>query len=183
MVAAESAIAGRSLRIMFQDEARFGRLPVMRSAWAPPGCRPVIKAAVEREYRYIYGAVSPLDGDLDWMAAADMNTSNMNAFLRQISEKYPRDYILMVADGASSHKGDKLRIPDNMAILKLPPYSPELNPVESVWDEVREKSCANTFFHTLDRVVDRVVAELDALARNASRVINMTMWPWIIDSI
>lgn len=183
MVSAEAAIAGRALKIMFQDEARFGRLPVIRSAWAPPGVRPVVPAAIEREFRYIYGAVSPFDGDVDWLVTEEMNTVNMNRFLQQVSEKYRDDYILMVVDGASSHKGEMLHIPDNMAILCLPPYSPELNPTEHLWDELREKACANTFFHTLDHVVERVVDELEWIARASSKNISMFLWPWIIDSI
>ena len=182
MVAAEAAIAGRNLKIMFQDEARFGRLPVIRSAWAPPGVRPVVPAAVERQFRYIYGAVSPFDGDVDWLVTEEMNTVNMNLFLRQISEKYCDDYILMVVDGASSHKGEMLKVPNNMAILGLPPYSPELNPAEHLWDELREKVCANAFFHTLDQVVMCVVDELEWIARATSKNISMFLWPWIINS-
>ena len=180
MAAIEAASAGRPLRIMFQDEARFGRLPVIRSAWAPLGVRPVVHAAIEREFRYIYGAVSPSEGDVDWMVTESMNTENMNRFLFQVSDKYTDDYILMIVDGASSHKGEKLNIPNNMAILCLPPYSPELNPVEHLWDELREKVCANVFFAKLDHVIDRAVDELESIARATARNISMFLWPWII---
>ena len=180
MAAIEAASAGRPLRIMFQDEARFGRLPVIRSAWAPLGVRPVVHAAIEREFRYIYGAVSPSEGDVDWMVTESMNTENMNRFLFQVSDKYTDDYILMIVDGASSHKGEKLNIPNNMAILCLPPYSPELNPVEHLWDELREKACANVFFAKLDHVIDRAVDELESIARATARNISMFLWPWII---
>ncbi len=76
------------------------------------------------------------------MVTEEMNPMNMNLFLRQISKKYAEDYILMVVDGASSHKGEMLKVPDNMAILCLPPYSPELNPAEHLWDELRENSAS-----------------------------------------
>jgi len=167
---------------MFQDEARFGRLHVIRAAWAPPGVRPVVKAAIEREFRYIYAAVSPFEGNLHWMVADSMRTSTMGLFLRQIAETYPDEYILMVTDGASSHTSGDLRIPDNMAILRLPPYSPELNPAEGIWDHAREKACANVFFDKLDHVTERVVEELHRLAQSTSRVVDMFLHPWLIES-
>ena len=168
---------------MFQDEARFGRLPVIRSAWAPMGMRPKVQAAIERQFRYVYGAVSPIEGELDWMVADEMNTETMSRFLEAIRKTHPDDHILMVVDGASSHKSSQLMVPDNMTLLGLPPYSPELNPVEHLWDHVREKACANTFFKTLEEVIRRVEGELSRFAGCSAKVASMFCWPWIIESI
>jgi transposase len=168
---------------MFQDEARFGRLPVIRAAWAPAGVRPVVKAAIERQFRYVYGAVSPIEGELDWMGGDSMNTENMSLFLSQIRKAHPDDHILMVVDGASSHKSGQLIVPDAMTLLPLPPYSPELNPVESLWDHVRENACANTYFETLESVLDKAYNELANLAKCPAKVASMFCWPWIIESI
>ena len=137
MASVSARLAGRPLRIMFQDEARFGRLPVLRTAWCPHGERPLVKAAVQREYKYMYGSVSPFDGTVDWMEADMMNTENMNSFLGKLGDRYPDDYILMVLDGASSHKAKSMEIPKNIHLLALPPYCPELNPVEHLWDYLR----------------------------------------------
>lgn len=183
MASADAYAAGKPLRIMFQDEARFGRMPVIRHAWAPPGVRPTVKAAIERQFRYVYGAVSPVEGEIDWMEQDAMNTDSMNRFLQQVGAAHHGDQILMVLDGASSHKAKALVIPENMTLLSLPPYSPELNPVESLWDHVREKACANLFFDTLDEVVEAVGAEIDQLARDARKVASMFCWPWIIESV
>ena len=172
---------------MFQDEARFGRLPVVRAAWAPLGIRPVIAAAVERQYQYVYGAISPFDGDVDWLATDMMNTENMTLFLQKISWKYPDDYILLVVDGASSHRSKELDVPPNVHLLQLPPYCPELNPVEHLWDHVREKACANRYFEKLSEVMERVVNELAKLAQGtlstAKRVSQMFCWPWMISAV
>lgn len=168
---------------MFQDEARFGRLPVIRAAWAPPGVRPVVLAAVERQFRYVYGAVSPLEGDLDWRVADSMKTPNMSAFLAQISAAHPHDFILMVLDGASSHKSQELILPAHMRLLPLPPYAPELNPTEGLWDEVREKVCANTYFAELDPMLAGVDQYLKQLATNPAQVASMFCRPWIIWSV
>lgn len=183
MAAAQAREEGRGLRVMFQDEARFGRLPVIRSAWAPPGVRPKVKAAIERQFRYVYGAVSPIEGELDWMGAEKMNSENMSRFLEQVRAAHPDEHILMILDGASSHKGQSLKTPDNMTLLCLPPYSPELNPVEHLWDYVREKACANTFFNKLDDVIQSVNAELTSLASQTLTVVSMFCWAWIIKAI
>ena len=75
--------------------------------------------------------------ELDWMDSDAMNTENMSCFLALVSKAHPNDHrILMVVDGASSHKTIKLVVPENMTLLGMPPYSPELNPVEHLWDYV-----------------------------------------------
>ena len=187
MAAGDAFAEGMNLRIMFQDEARFGRMPVIRTSWAPSGTRPVVAAAVVRQYKYAYGALSPLDGDVDWMMADAMNTATMNSFLAQIGEKYPDDYILMVVDGASSHKSGMLQVPPNIHLLLLPSYCPELNPVENLWDHLREKACANVYFENLNDVVAKVSSELEILASGtieaAKNVSQMFCRSWIISSI
>ncbi len=167
---------------MFHDEARFGRLPVIRSDWAPAGVRPKVEAAIERQFRYVYGPISPIEGEPDWMDSDAMNTENMSCFLALVSKAHPNDRILMVVDGASSHKTTKLVVPENMTLLGMPPYSPELNPVEHLWDYVRDKACANTYVSKLDAVILRVNEELAQLASKAATVASMFCWPWIIVS-
>ena len=88
---------------MFQDEARFGRMVRIRRCWAPRPERPTVCSGYEREFVYVYGAVSPDQGALDWMIAPKMNTAYMSQFLAQVSAAHRRDFIIMVVDGASSH--------------------------------------------------------------------------------
>jgi hypothetical protein len=94
----------------------------------------------EREFTYVYGAVSPMEGEMEWRLAPKMNTEEIAIFLRQVSNRWPEDFILMVVDGASSHKAKALEVPENIALILLPAYSPQLNPQENLWDEVREKT-------------------------------------------
>ena len=97
------------IRLMFQDEARFGRMSDPRSCWAPAPTRPMVNRALIREFRYEYAAVSPGDGTLDFMTAEKMNTDNMCLFLDQIGKSHDQDFMVMVLDGASSHKCKDLR--------------------------------------------------------------------------
>jgi len=126
---------------MFQDEALFGRMVRIRRCWSPSPLRPKVDNGYERQFVYVYGAVSPLEGQLDWMICKEMNTERMSEFLRQVSQSHENEYIVTVLDGASSHKSKELAIPENMCFHRLPAHSPELNPQEHVWDELREKEC------------------------------------------
>jgi len=104
---------------MFQDEARFGRMSDPRSCWAPAPRRPVVNLALVREFRYEYAAVSPWDGCLDFMTAEKMNTENKPPprFLDQVSKAHQDQFIVMVLDGASSHKSKELNIPKNVSFI------------------------------------------------------------------
>jgi transposase len=168
---------------MFQDEARFGRLSDPRPCWAPPGVRPTVELALVREFVYAYGAVSPADGCLDSMVAAKMNTPTMNRFLQQVARRHANEFVIMVLDGAPSHRGKELVVPKNMRLLALPPYSPELNPAELLWDELREKEFANRVFETLRGVVVQLRSGLDRLRRHPKELMSLTGWDWIIRSL
>ena len=139
----------------FQDEARFGRVCDPKRCWSPPGVRPVVKKQIVREYSYAYGVVYPKTGGLDSVILPDMRGDTMEVFLKQISKQHPNDYILFM-DGAPCHSTKKLKIPRNIEIVKLPPYSPQLNPAENVWHEMREKWFGNLVFSSLDAVISRM---------------------------
>jgi len=134
---------------MFQDEARFGRITDPRRCWAPFPMRPLCKAMLTREYLYAYAAVSVADGKLDTLILPTANTACMQIFLNEVASRYPEERIVMVADGAGWHRSHELVPPANLRLLKLPPYSPELNPVEHLWDDLREKSFHNRVFNSI----------------------------------
>jgi len=173
-------LRGRSVRLMFQDEARFGRMVRIRRCWAPSPARPVVCNGYEREFVYVYGAVSPVEGQHDWMITRQMNTANMSAFLAQVSAKHRSEFIVMVVDGASSHVCKDLVVPRNIRLLRLPPYAPELNPQEHVWDELREKEFPNRVFSDISSVVEQLQAGLPRLSKNRKGLRSLTCWPWII---
>ena len=173
-------VGSRRVRLMFQDEARFGRMVRPKRCWAPAPLRPVIANGYEREFVYVYGAISPLEGQLDWRLCREMNTGRMAEFLAQVSQAHPAELIVMVLDEASSHKAKGLVIPPNIRLLPLPPYAPELNPQEHVWDEVREKEFPNRVFNHLDAVIRQLEQGLPRLATDSDRLRSLTAWPWIV---
>jgi len=120
-------VQGRHVRLMFQDEARFGRMVRIRRCWAPAPYRPVVNNGYQRQFVYVYGAVSPVEGEMDWLICPMMNTERMEAYLAQVAQAHPGEFIVMVVDGASSHVAKALVVPENIRLLRLPAYAPELN--------------------------------------------------------
>ena len=173
------AVRGRPVRLMFQDEARFGRMVRIRRCWAPQPLRPTVCNGYEREFLYVYGAVSPVQGELDWMIARQMNTQRMSEFLAKVSAAHSSEYIVMVVDGASSHVAKGLLVPQNIRLLRLPPYAPELNPQEHVWDELREKEFPNRIYADLPSVQRQLEVGLPKLAASHAALRSLTAWPWI----
>jgi hypothetical protein len=167
------------VRLMFQDEARFGRMVRIRRCWAQKPERPTVCNGYEREFVYVYGAVSPMQGQLDWMIAPKMNTATMSQFLAQVSAAHRREFIVMVIDGASSHVAKDLVVPKNIRLIRLPPYAPELNPQEHVWDELREKEFPNRVYDDLNGVRQQLQEGLPRLAADRKGLRSLTAWPWI----
>jgi transposase len=97
-----------------------------------------VAAQLIREYIHLYGAVSPKDGTCVYLIMPTSNTACFQAFLHMLARRFARKDILLVLDGAPNHRCGDLAVPNNITLLYLPPYSPELNPKENIWDETRE---------------------------------------------
>ena len=100
----------------------------------------------------------------------------MNVFLNELSKMYPSDYILLVTDRAPWHTSKKLEIPKNIEFLQLPPATPEMNPVEQIWKEIRKIGFRNEIFKTLDKVVDRLCTTISGLSQHLVKSITGRDW-------
>jgi putative transposase len=169
--------------LMFEDEAGFGRINKPKSCWCIKGIRPVVPCHRIREYVYAYGAVAPIDGELFSLVLPYSNTECFNLFINKLSNEYPDKHILLVADNASWHRAKNLEIPNNIEIFPLLPYTPELNPIEMLWDELREKNFKNELFKTLSAVIDRLCDGLVNLADNKEKIKSITGWDWILPAV
>ena len=108
-----------------------------------------------------------------------MNTENMSSFLAQVSTNHPNEFNIMIVDGASSHKSKDLIVPENVALVLLPPYSPELNPAEQIWNQLRKNYFANKVFDSLDAATQQAERGLSVMASNREAMSSLTNWPWI----
>lgn len=138
---------------------------------------------VTQEYTYAYAAVSVVDGVLDSLILPNVNSDCMQVFMNEVSGRHPIDRIVMVLDGAGWHKAGALAVPSNMRLLPLPPYAPELNPVEHIWDELREKAFGNLVFDSMDALENHLAASLLAMEQDKERVYSIVAWSWIINSL
>ena len=163
---------------MFQDEAGFGRINKPKYCWCGNGIRPSVPCHHIRAYRYAYGAVEPLTGDGCFLVLPYCNTVCMNIFLKQLSEKYADDIILLCCDGAAWHKSAALELPDNIVLFHIPPYTPEMNPIEQIWKEIQKRGFRNEIFATLEKVVDRLCDTICSL--NHEIISSITGREWII---
>jgi putative transposase len=161
---------------MFEDEAGFGRINKPRYCWCYPGLRPIVPCHHIREYRYAFGVVEPQTGESFFLVLPYCNTICMNVFLAELSKMYPDDYILLGADGASWHRSKGLVIPDNIEIFQLPPYTPEMNPIEQIWKEIRKRGFKNEIFQTLEKVVDRLCVTIRSLSPQTVKSITARQW-------
>lgn len=169
--------------ILFQDEARFGRIGDVRKSWAPAGERPVCRYQFVREYLYVYCAVSPLEGEMFSLILPEVSTEAMSVYCRELSESYPDRKILMFMDKAGWHVSKNLKLPNNLTIDFLPPYSPELNPQENVWKYLRTNHFANVYTGSLDAVEKILMEAIPKLSSNKNTVISITGYDWIVNSI
>jgi DDE superfamily endonuclease len=172
---------GKSLRVMFEDEARFGRMNRPVRCWAPKGCRPITGKQLVREYTYVFCAVSPKDGGTDFLILPSLDQQTTGLFLQEVAHRYSDEFILMIYDGASAHSDVNMSTPENMIIAYLPPYSPELNPVEHIWDDMREKFFGNIVFDTMQGVEDNLVDACKFYEACPNITQPLTGFDWIVN--
>ena len=123
-----------------------------------------------REYIYAYSALAPQTGDCFSMIAPYCNTDAMNCFLQQLAVQYSDYRIVLILDKAGWHISRNISMPSNLFLLHLPPYSPELNPVELLWREIRRKYFHNKIFNSLDDVEDTLAVALASYHNNPNTV-------------
>jgi len=100
----------------------------------------------------------------------------MNVFLKELSGQYPDDTILLVCDGAAWHKAKALEIPGNIRLIFLPPATPEMNPIEQIWKEIRKRGFRNEIFKTLDHVIDRLCITIRSFSHETVKSITARNW-------
>ena len=135
----------------FSDEARFGQQGTITRVWALKGSRPCAVRQTKYEWLYVIGSVCPQTGESMGLLSPYIGTEIMNIYLRQFSLELAEDvHAVLVWDQAGYHKASGLKIPENITIIPLPAYSPELNPVENLWHYFRSHYWANRSYDDYD---------------------------------
>lgn len=143
---------------MFFDESRFGTHSKVGHGWFAKGSRTAVKFNMGFKNFYVYSAVNSQTG-LDFsLVMPYVNTQCMNIFLNTLVRELPDKRYLLIVDGASWHRSYQLQVPPNIEIMYLPPYSPELNPVERLWNYIKQNTIKNRFYDSLS-LLEGVVCE------------------------
>jgi hypothetical protein len=162
---------------MAQDEGRFGRISTAKRAWAPPGMRPKAPRQVIRQSSYVFAAVAPEQGLMTSLILPYADTAMMNLFLAQVARDFADYFIVMQVDQAGWHRSKELQVPENIRFIFQPAYSPEVNPVEHLWEELREKYLHNLVFPSLEELIDVLCQALSELTEDTARLRSMMFFP------
>jgi transposase len=155
----------KRLRIYFQDESRFGQQGTTTNVWAAKGSRPTAIRQTEYQYLWVLGAVCPETGHAEGLLSPQLNTTIVNEFLTQFARTIPADeHAVMLWDGAGFHASRQLRVPDNVTVVTLPAYSPELNPIENLWHYLKSHYWSNQAYDDYDALEQ---AAVDAWCKGA----------------
>ena len=143
----------KRIEVWFADEARFGQQGTLTWVWARTGSRPRAVRQTRYDWLYVSGAVCPQTGQSVGLLSPHINTDVMNVFLEQMVREVSCDvHVVLVWDQAGFHSSNHLRIPSNITIVPLPPYSPELNPVENLWHYLRSHYWSNRRYDDYDHL-------------------------------
>ena len=146
---------GGRVRTFFMDEARLGQQGTLTRIWAPTGSRPTAVKQTKYEWIYLYAAVEPASGESVALLAPNADTGTFNVFLQMLSKELKeKEHAVLILDGAGWHKSKKRVMPENITCLLLPPYSPELNPVENLWHYLRSHHLSNPAYDDYDQLLD-----------------------------
>ncbi len=145
---------GTEIELWWQDEARVGQKNKITRRWARRGSRPRAPHDQRTKSAYIFGAICPARGVGAALALPRCNTQAMQWHLDEISSQVaPGAHAVILLDQAGWHTTDKLAIPTNITLMPLPPRSPELNPVENIWQFMRDNWLSNRVFQSEEQIV------------------------------
>ena len=170
---------GKPIEIWMQDEARVGQQGTLTRVWAKRGSRPRAPRDQRRIWAYILGAACPATREAVGVVLPFLNANSVSVHLDLIGRKVAEGaHAVLLLDGAGFHIAENLRIPANITLMKIPPYSPELNPMENVWEYLRGNKLSNTVFESYEEVVSRCCEAWNFFADDPERVASVTARAW-----
>ena len=173
------AVGGKSLEIWFADEARVGQKNKITRRWAKRGTRPAAPKDQRTASAYIFGAICPAEGKGVGLVLPRCTTAGMTLHLKEIAQAglpfavAPGAHALVLVDQAGWHQSKRLVVPANITLVLIPSKAPELNPVENIWQYMRENWISNRIFTSYGDILDHCCEAWNKL----------TDRPWLIMSI
>ena len=169
-----------NIRLFSQDESRFGLLPILRRRITLPGIKPISPVRFEFKSYYLYGAVEPKTGESFFLELPNLNAQCFQIYLDEFSKDYADSFNVMLLDRGKFHQAKSLKIPHNVALVFLPPYSPELNPIERLWEAIKAEM-ANELYPTMEALVENVASILNSYTKKTIQ--SLTSYPYLIEAV
>jgi hypothetical protein len=157
-----------------------GLIPILRKVWARRGKRPTASSKRQYKWLYIYGFVHPATGRTFWLLFPTVNVTCVNIALELFANEVgagTKKLIVLVWDGAGFHRSKDLRVPEGIRLVQLPPYSPELQPAEHLWEPVK-KSLANKQVNSIDELKDVLGKQCRSLSEKMDEIKQLTNFDW-----
>ncbi len=180
MAAIEATLpSGTRIELWWQDEARVGQKNGITRRWARRGTRPSAPKDQRTTSAYIYGAICPAEGKGAGLVLPRCNTEGMTLHLVEISAAIaPGAHAVLLLDQAGWHGSRALVIPPNITLMPLPPKCPELNPVENVWQFMRDNWLSNRIFKSYDDILDHCCFAWNRLTDQPWRIMSLGLRSW-----
>jgi transposase len=158
---------------------RFGTRTDLGRRWTAKGCRPTGRQRIGYHYRYLSVALNPRTGEMFALILPDMRVESFQAFVNEFQDFVGEpEFVRLITDGAAAHRSTRLKIAEQLTIEHLPPYSPELNPVERLFKELRQP-LKNRVFDSIEEVEAAIVEAIKPYLADGSRVKKLTFYGWL----
>jgi transposase len=169
----------KRLRIFFADEARIGQKGRVCHRWYVKGQRPPGTADQRFTFAYIFAASEVRTDNAFALVLPEVNTGAMQEFLDRFAQTIPEtDHVALFLDRAGWHGSTRLKVPDCITLVPLPAYSPELNPVERIWEYLKERYLSHRLLDDYDAIVDAACCAWNKLTAETGRLTSLTWLPW-----
>jgi len=178
-IAREKGVAPGDIELWFTDEARIGQKNKITRRWARRGTRPSAPHDQRTASTYIFGAICPRGGKGAALVLPRCDTEAMTLHLAEIAtEIAPGKHAVILVDQAGWHLSRHLVVPATITLMPLPPKSPELNPVENVWQFMRDNWLSNRVFHSYDNLVGHCCQAWNRLVDQPWKIMSIGMRDW-----
>ncbi|MHA2079500.1 MAG: IS630 family transposase [Candidatus Thorarchaeota archaeon] len=170
----------RNVRLFCQDESRFGLFPIHRRKITLPGIKPISKVQYDFEYYYLYGAADPRTGDSFFLELPYLDTQCFQIYVDEFSKAYDNSLNLLLLDRGAFHRSSSLNVPSNVALIFIPPYSPELNPIERLWEDIKDE-IADELYSDIEALKNRVASILNGYLK--TEIQSLTGYPYLLKAV
>jgi transposase len=169
----------KRLRVFFEDEARVGQKGRVCHRWYVKGQRPPGTADQRFTFAYIFAAAEVETDNAFALILPEVHTAAMQEFLDRFAQTIPEtDHVALFLDRAGWHGATALKVPDSITLVPLPAYSPELNPVERIWEYLKERYLSHRLLDDYDAIVDAASGAWNKLTAETGRLTSLTWLPW-----